>query len=95
MTSEHLRSVFTMYLLQWGKHYPAKKQDTATLNPRDKKQVLAHAMWMCEQSLEFLKDEQPKNVEKAMRWLGFVQGMLFFAEMYTIDDLRIHSTNPS
>jgi hypothetical protein len=46
-----------MYLLQWSKRYPAKKQDTATLDPKDTEKVLAHTMWMCEQSLEFLKEE--------------------------------------
>lgn len=114
MTSDHLRSVFAMYLNQWGQTYLPKRQDTANLDPLDKPKVLSHAMWMCEQGLEFLKEE-PRNpasshilearledeakqrakVEKAMRWLGFVQGVLFFSGVYTIDEMRAHSTSQS
>jgi hypothetical protein len=60
MTKDHLKSVFALYLAQWVKHYPAKRQDTTNLDPRNKEKVLSHTMWMCEQGLEFLKDT-PKN----------------------------------
>lgn len=31
------------------------------------------------------------RVEKAMRWLGFVQGLLFSARTYTLDELKDHN----
>jgi len=31
------------------------------------------------------------RVEKAMRWLGFVQGVLFCFNDFTIDQLKDHS----
>jgi hypothetical protein len=111
---EHLKSVFTLYLAQWGKHYPAKRQDTTNLDPRNKEAVLSHTMWMCEQGLDFVKDvpkhaaseyvlaarlkdeaTERSNVEKAMRWLGFIQGMLFYTGHYTIDEMRAHSASPT
>jgi len=91
VTQDHLRITFVRYLLQWGEHYPAKKQDTANLDPNDKERVLAHTMWMCEQGIQFVSHGQ---VEKAMRWLGFIQGVFFSAGIYTIDELRNHSTAP-
>lgn len=114
MTKEHLKSVFTLYLAQWGKHYPSRRNDTTNLDPRNKEAVLSHTMWMCEQGLEFLK-EVPKDVatdlvlearlkyesvershvEKSMRWLGFIQGMLFYTGHYTIDEMRAHSASPT
>jgi hypothetical protein len=44
-----------------------------------------------------LKDEatQQAKVEKAMRWLGFVQGMFFYTGHYTIDEMRAHSASPT
>lgn len=32
------------------------------------------------------------SAEKANRWLGFVQGVLFALDYYTIDELRAHVT---
>ena len=114
MTKDHLRSVFTLYLEKWNKHYPAQRHDTDSLDPRNKEKVLSHTMWMCEQGLEFLKDvpktaaseyvlaarlkedaTEKSNVEKAMRWLGFVQGMFFYTGHYTIDEMRAHSASPT
>ena len=114
MTKEHLKSVFSLYLTQWGKHYPPKRNDTTNLDPRNKEAVLSHTMWMCEQGRDFLqdvpkdpaatvvlearlKDEaiERRNTEKAMRWLGFIQGMLFYTGHYTIDEMRAHSASPT
>lgn len=92
MTPAHLKSVLGKYLLQWGNHYPPKRQDTTSLDPRNKEAVLSHTMWMCEQGIAFVTDG---DVEKAMRWLGFVQGMLFYTGHYTIDEMRAHSASPT
>jgi len=113
MTVDHLKEVLSLYHNKWSKHYPAERQDTANLDPRNKEKVLSHTMWMCEQALGFLQDpvsvpgsdvmltarlEQDKlnqrKVEKAMRWLGFIQGMLFYTGHYTIDEMRAHSASP-
>lgn len=92
MTSAHLKSVFEKYLAQWGAHYPPQRQDTTDLDPRNKEKVLLHTMWMCKQGTAFVDEG---DVEKAMRWLGFVQGMLFYTGHYTIDEMRAHSASPT
>ena len=33
-------------------------------------------------------------VQKAHRWLGFVQGLLWANDVYTIDELRLHNSPP-
>lgn len=34
------------------------------------------------------------QLEKAFRWLGFVQGVLWVTGVYTIDELRAHNRPP-
>lgn len=47
-----------------------------------------HLLWMCE---HIEKNLIPENqVEKAQRWLGFIQCGMSYLGMYTIDDLRGH-----
>lgn len=50
--------------------------------------VLRHIAYMCETAIGFVHDG---HIEKAMRWLGFVQSALYFLGFYTIDDLKEHS----
>lgn len=33
------------------------------------------------------------STSKAMRWLGFVQGALWMAEVFSLDTLKLHSKN--
>jgi hypothetical protein len=94
MTVSHLKEVFSLYHNKWSKHYPAERQDTSNLDPRNKEKVLSHAMWMCEQGIEFANKDTQKDIEKAMRWLGFVQAVFFYTGHYTIDEMRAHSASP-
>lgn len=52
---------------------------------------LGHAMWMCSE-LEGMSERGEMSsahaVEKAMRWLGFVQGVLWAAGVYSVDDMK-------
>lgn len=47
-----------------------------------------HLAWMCEHILKLVIQNE---VEKACRWLGFVQGCLYMSSDFTIDDLRTHN----
>mgnify|MGYP003395309543 FL=1 len=47
-----------------------------------------HCKYILEQILTFIKQN---NTEKAMRWLGFVQGCLWTCHYFTIDELRGHN----
>jgi len=43
---------------------------------------MGHGMWMCEQIMEM--DDR----DKAMRWLCFIQGILWCSGLRTIDEMR-------
>lgn len=42
---------------------------------------LAHAHWMVQMAREL-------SLEKANRWLGFVQGVLWCEKVFTVDEMR-------
>ena len=59
---------------------------------------LSHIRWMCLDMLQWeympIEEGQPTWThiwEKAMRWLGFIQGVLFAKGVYTIDEMREHN----
>lgn len=47
-----------------------------------------HCYWMLTQIGDMLDADE---VEKAMRWLGFVQGCLWYGGHFTIDEMRKHN----
>ena len=47
-----------------------------------------HILSMLPKMKLFLKENR---VEKTMRWLGFVQGVLYSQGLYSIDNLRHHN----
>jgi hypothetical protein len=49
---------------------------------------LQHVRWMCN---EILKKRFLENMEKGCRWLGFIQGVLWMENIYTIDQMREHN----
>lgn len=64
--------------------------------------VVQHLMWMCEEVLGVhLKDFEcgcgqnhgptKQGVEKAMRWLGFIQGCMWMMRVRTLNELKDYS----
>lgn len=49
---------------------------------------LSHIHWMCTEAIGFVKEER---IEKAMRWLGFIQGVLWMNGVYTIEQMKDHN----
>ena len=62
-----------------SQRFPA---DTTPLANDD---VLSHCLWMCEEG-QLLVDQG--RIEKAMRWLGFVQGVMWATLDICIDDMK-------
>ena len=56
--------------------------------------ALQHVRWMCQEILQWewasSEGAWPPG-EKANRWLGFIQGVLFTKGVYTIDEMREHN----
>lgn len=46
---------------------------------------ISHLLWMARQSLKLVEDNRR---EKAMRWLGFLQGALWAQKLMTIDQAK-------
>jgi len=44
-----------------------------------------HLLWMCEK-VEWMVDEG--HLDRAIRWLGFVQGVLWFSEKTSVDEMQ-------
>lgn len=49
---------------------------------------LCHVCTMLDNIAQFVKEGR---IEKAFRWLGFVQGCLWFARLYTIGEMANHN----
>lgn len=51
-------------------------------------QGMSHVMWMCVEAQQFVDEGR---VEKAMRWLGFIQGVLWMSNTRTLEQLKADS----
>jgi hypothetical protein len=51
-------------------------------------QRLSHLLFMCQEAQVFVDTDR---VEKAMRWLGFLQGALWSHAYCTLDELKRHA----
>lgn len=47
-----------------------------------------HILWMLDEIVEFARH---RRLDKAFRWLGFVQGWLWARGLYSIDELKRHN----
>lgn len=56
-----------------------------------KESALAHCHGMLDQMEEFVVQGR---MGKVFRWLGFVQGCLWSAQVYTLEDLKNHNRPP-
>ena len=63
--------------------YTAERAATDKKGP-PRSAVYPHLVWMCEQT----KVAASENMEKACRWLGFIQGVLWSQGIYSIDEMR-------
>lgn len=87
MTSEQVLSVAAKYEQELIS-YPAERQ-VPDSPPGGRESALKHARWMCQQIPSQIASG---DVEKAMRWLGFVQGTLWASGTKSIDAMRKDNT---
>lgn len=86
MTPEHIKTVCKLYhqkLVELG--YKAERGR----KNYERVERVNHIVWMLEQ----IPEKADKNVEKACRWLGFVQGVLWRDSYFTIDEMRNHNSS--
>lgn len=87
MTDEHLKRIAKRYIDRLD-NLPTEHKDITLDTPIPRK--MEHAAWMCERIIYFVDHDYR---EKAGRWLGFVQAMLWQVGFFTIDELREHNMN--
>ena len=100
MTKEKLNSLFagyrTVLVLLWSvaespQHEARQLSESQareyarSILPADQ---VAHCKFMCDEAARLV---DAGEVEKAMRQLGFLQGVLWDSDMYTLDELKNHS----
>jgi hypothetical protein len=95
MTKEKLKSVFLRYqalcLVKNPNCVPVQMDDANTKYFRlgIKKYIVSnHLLFMCVEGQKLVDEEK---VEKAMRWLGFLQGVLWANSWFCLDELKNHS----
>lgn len=92
MTKEKVIEVLRLYKGQLEQHgYTPHRVDTGQYaNELSQLDVTNHLLWMSNQQIAALQGDDP-NVEKAMRWLGFMQGVMYAMGYFSIDDLKDHN----
>lgn len=50
-----------------------------------------HVWWACEQAKTYVNEGR---MEKAFRWLGFIQGALWMLGLYSIEEMANHNKPP-
>ncbi len=107
MTPEKLKSVFAQYRAVLDQDYPGLEpeqmpESSTRESAKDMywKDMAAHYKFMCDEAQRFVamaEDEgnpdevRAVNREKAMRWLGFLQGAFWRCGRFTLDELKNHS----
>jgi hypothetical protein len=93
MTTEKLKSVLQQYYRMLADDSPlpitAKRLDDEQSRKRAGNigpvRGMSHIMWMCVEAQKFVDEGR---IEKAMRWLGFIQGVLWMSQARTLEQLK-------
>lgn len=83
MTPEQVVAVVEKYEEELKRIVSAVRIEPETKNPLDYP-ALSHALWMCGE----VKQLASTNMEKASRWLGFIQGVLWTLGVYSIAEMK-------
>jgi hypothetical protein len=99
MTNEQLKETFDRYRSHLDRIWPDiqpcqshKRDQSVIADLWFYEHRVSHYKFMCEHAKVLIDDKQR---EKAMRWLGFLQGALWREGRYSLDELKYHVTNPS
>lgn len=84
MSDEKITQVLDLYEAKATELYNA----VPTMDEREKWGVASKIRSMIPTCREFLKEGRR---EKLMRWLGFMQGAWWVADVYTVDELKKHN----
>lgn len=64
----------------------SEEEMSRTVVTLGQRRALCHVAWMCGEAKRFVEEER---IEKAMRWLGFIQASLWMASFSSVDSLKV------
>ncbi len=89
MTKEQVLQVVSEYRTYLGQAGDGPQQIDHNLAPT-RGEALRHLLFMCDHVEKMVEED----IEKAMRWLGFMQGVFWSQGIFTLNDLREHNIRP-
>lgn len=84
MTRKQIIEACKLYLTK----LPSPKQTVYDGVKEEFDTPLSHIAWMCE---KLLSDEFSEKIEKSMRWIGFIQGVLWSHKIFSIEEMKNHN----
>jgi hypothetical protein len=86
MDKEKVAFLAGAYLVQLAEALPGTDVvPTRNQNARTYFERICHLCWMCLQIPAFLESNR---IEKAMRWLGFIQGSMWVMGIRTVEEMK-------
>lgn len=91
MTPHKVLEVIEVYREFFVKHNIGKIEWPHNELLEEERHGLEHCHGMLDKMVAFVNEER---MEKAFRWLGFIQGVLWAAKVYSLSDLMNHNRPP-
>lgn len=85
MTREQVMTVLEVYERNLRRYADPKRADEGSLRSPLEPGWTGHVLYMIEQARGI------QDMEKLMRWLGFIQGVQWALGMYSIAELKTHN----
>lgn len=90
MTKEKIREVLDIYRKKLTNLHTLKSEfpHDQIAGHYNKIAIRSHIFTMIDKVEEFLEEDR---LDKAFRWLGFIQGCMWTTSLYTIEELKNHN----
>lgn len=91
LTTQRIIEIINKYKKMLSFEYsPVRCARSSFIYCTDTDHTKSHALWMCAEIPRLLDENK---IEKVMRWLGFVQGILWCNGLVSIDELCSDNKN--
>lgn len=91
MNRQQIQQALNLYKQELKNRGTIKKDHALELPLISPERSLGHIYFMIDEVEGFLKQGDQESLEKAFRWLGFIQGVLWANNIHTIRELAEHN----
>ncbi|MDP3947199.1 MAG: hypothetical protein Q8Q41_00715 [bacterium] len=88
MTKDKVRQVIGIYRRYFESRGIGRRAMPHDMVPKTREEALEHCHSMLDKMEEFVNENR---LDKAFRWLGFIQGCLWVHAVHTLDELMDHN----